>query len=88
MPQFVLEQQPDTSTTTSAPVSDSAVAALSAAALEAERQAAQSERKQNSRSRVAQAGAVRLCQFCGVIHQRDWNAAKNIEQEALRLAYA
>ena len=25
------------------------------------------------------------CQGCGVINQRDWNAAKNIEQEALRL---
>ncbi len=28
------------------------------------------------------------CQDCGVINQRDWNAAKNIEQEALRLACA
>jgi len=28
------------------------------------------------------------CQGCGVIHQRDWNAAKNIEQEALRLVSA
>jgi putative transposase len=26
-----------------------------------------------------------ICQECGVIHQRDWNAAINIEQEALRL---
>lgn len=28
------------------------------------------------------------CLGCGVINQRDWNAAKNIEQEALRLACA
>ncbi|MBV7337023.1 transposase [Chloroflexi bacterium TSY] len=28
------------------------------------------------------------CTGCGVIHDRDWNAAKNIEQEALRLVYA
>ncbi len=28
------------------------------------------------------------CQGCGVINQRDWNAAKNIEQEALRLVCA
>ena len=28
------------------------------------------------------------CEGCGVIHQRDWNAAKNIEQEAIRLANA
>ena len=28
------------------------------------------------------------CQGCGVINQRDWNAAKNIEQEALRIAFA
>ena len=26
------------------------------------------------------------CKGCGVIHDRDWNAAKNIEQEAIRLA--
>ena len=29
-----------------------------------------------------------ICQGCGIIHDRDWNAAKNIEQEALRLACA
>lgn len=29
-----------------------------------------------------------VCQGCGVINQRDWNAAKNIEQEALRLLAA
>ena len=28
------------------------------------------------------------CEGCGVIHQRDWNAAKNIEQEAIRLTSA
>lgn len=28
------------------------------------------------------------CQGCGTIHDRDWNPAKNIEQEALRLACA
>ena len=28
------------------------------------------------------------CSNCGVIHDRDWNASKNIEQEALKLAYA
>lgn len=27
-----------------------------------------------------------ICQGCGTIHDRDWNAAKNIEQEALRIA--
>lgn len=29
-----------------------------------------------------------VCVACGVINQRDWNASKNIEQEALRLANA
>jgi len=29
-----------------------------------------------------------VCQECGVVHARDWNAAINIEQEALLLAYA
>jgi len=28
------------------------------------------------------------CGGCGTINNRDWNASKNIEQEALRLAYA
>ena len=28
------------------------------------------------------------CAGCGAIHDRDWNASKNIEQEALKLAYA
>lgn len=28
------------------------------------------------------------CQGCGIIHDRDWNAAKNIEQEALRIVSA
>ena len=27
-----------------------------------------------------------VCQGCGIINQRDWNAAKNIEQEAHRIA--
>ena len=26
------------------------------------------------------------CEGCGIIHDRDWNASKNIEQEAFRLA--
>jgi transposase len=29
-----------------------------------------------------------VCQGYGVLHHRDWNAAKNIEQEALRLVGA